>query len=58
VYKGDSERKMKFVIFLIAGIFLLIGSTTFPTALNALFLLIVIVTAIAMIADQIGGKKK
>lgn len=49
---------MKFVIFLIAGIFLLIGSATFPTALNALFLLIVIVTAIAMIADQIGGKKK
>lgn len=49
---------MKFVIFLIAGIFLLIGSTTFPTALNALFLLIVMVTAIAMIADQIGGKKK
>lgn len=49
---------MKFVIFLIAGIFLLIGSITFPTALNALFLLIVIVTAIAMIADQIRGKKK
>lgn len=49
---------MKFVIFLIAGIFLFIGSTTFPTALNALFLLIAMVTAIAMIADQIGGKKK
>lgn len=49
---------MKFIIFLIAGIFLLVGSRTFPSALNALFLLIVIVAAISMIADQIGGKKK
>lgn len=49
---------MKFFIFLIAGILLLVGSVEFPTALNALFLLIVIVTAIAIIADQIGGKKK
>lgn len=49
---------MKFIIFLIAGIFLLVGSRTFPSALNALFLLIVIVVAISMIADQIGGKKK
>ena len=49
---------MIFAIFLIAGIFLLVGSRTFPSALNAPFLLIAIVTAIAMTADQIGGKKK
>lgn len=49
---------MKFLIFLIAGILLLVGSAKFPTALNTLFLLIVIVTAIAIITDQIGGKKK
>lgn len=49
---------MKAIIFVLSGLLVFFGSKFFPDFLTAIFFTVMLISAIAIAADQIGGKKK
>lgn len=49
---------MKVVIFILSGLLVFFGSKFFPDFLTGIFFTVMLISAIAIVVDQVGGKKK